>query len=71
MFGTPSLTKDAVDRTEQPFMAGLGEHLVRGTAPSIVTDKATTPSSFFTVAAQRCHPERARGTRATRRICWT
>jgi len=47
MFGTPSLTKDAVDRTEQPFMAGLGEHLVRGTAPSIVTDKATTPPSLF------------------------
>src|SRR5712691_13184674 len=32
---------------EQPFMGGLGEHLVPGTAPSIVTDKADPYPLFF------------------------
>src|SRR2546426_5819363 len=62
MFGTPSLAKDAVDRTEQPFMAGLGEHLVRGTAPSVVTDKAPRKEE-----AERARREGSAGPETLRR----
>src|SRR5689334_16250401 len=65
-----SLTQDAVDRAKKPHMGGLGEYLVLGTSPFIMTHKSRpfAPATvrmtgslaappFFTVAAWCCQPK--------------